>query len=175
MRRGELIGLQWGDVDLERRKIAVRHSLVRGVLSSTKSYKTRYVPMTAEVQEMLAGRHSRTGHVFKSADGGPCSYATMDRNLKIIGEGIGHPRLHWHTLRHTFASQLVSSGVPLTVVKELLGHSDIKMTMRYAHFAPSLYDNAVNVLDTIGKKLIETESRQQIGNPLLLAAPAMAA
>lgn len=171
MRRGELLGLQWGDVDLERREITVRHSLVRGILSCPKSYKVRYIKMTGEVSEMLSRRRSRGGYVFHTESGDAWSYATIDRNLKIIGRNAGLPNVHWHAFRHTFASQLVSTGVPLHVVKELLGHSDIKMTMDYAHFAPSLYDGAVNVLDTLGKQAPVLALGQPVGNQPLIAAP----
>jgi len=170
MRRGELLGLQWADVDLDKRKITVRHSLVMGLLSCPKNYRFRYLPMTQEVFEMLSERHSQTGYVFQGETGGASSPATIDRNLRRICKQAGMRHIHWHVFRHTFASQLVTAGVPLTVVKELMGHADIKMTTRYSHFAPSLYDSAVNVLDTLGKLDTETLG-QPMGNRAEITAP----
>jgi site-specific recombinase XerD len=69
------------------------------------------------------------------------SFATALRKAKITD-------FHFHDLRHTFASQLVMAGIDITTVKTLLGHKDIKMTLRYAHLAPSHMIKAVNVLDT---------------------------
>ena len=61
--------------------------------------------------------------------------------------GLGR-RIGWHVLRHTFASHLVSLGVPLRAVQELLGHADVKMTMRYAHLAPRERSRAIRLLDS---------------------------
>jgi len=65
----------------------------------------------------------------------------------------------WHKLRHTFASQLVAAGVSLKATQELLGHSDVRMTLRYAHLAPSALRSAVEVLEnpqpiSIGQQVV---------------------
>ena len=170
MRRGEILGLQWEDVDIDRGKITVRKSLVRGILSCPKNYRFRYLPMTQELRDMLLRRRKRSGFVFQAETGGASAKSTIDRNLTRICRQAGMRHVHWHVFRHTFASQLVGAGMPITVVKELMGHSDIKMTMRYAHFAPSLYDSAVGVLDTLGKPEAKTLG-QPVGNGVGIAPP----
>ena len=74
------------------------------------------------------------------------SFATVCKRAKLLD-------FHFHDMRHTFASHLVMAGVDLTTVSRLLGHKDIKMTLRYAHLAPAHMKNAVDVLE---KALFDT-------------------
>lgn len=67
--------------------------------------------------------------------------------LRAACERAGIRLVGWHVLRHTFASHLVMRGAPLEAVQELLGHQDIKMTMRYAHLSPDARRDAVRLLD----------------------------
>ena len=71
----------------------------------------------------------------------------MIEDLEIACKNAGIRKVGWHVLRHTFATQLTLRGVPLTVVKELLGHSCINMTMRYSHVAPSALRSAIEFLN----------------------------
>ncbi|HKD43059.1 MAG TPA: tyrosine-type recombinase/integrase, partial [Myxococcaceae bacterium] len=110
-------------------------------------------------------RHLRGPFVFCNEDG---SYLKSDTCRKAIDNAAKAASLRaigWHTLRHTFASHLVMSGVPLAAVQKLLGHASIKTTMRYAHLSPSIAMDAVNVLDA------RTAHRRHMSDEKLKTAP----
>jgi integrase len=137
LRRGELFKLTWDNVSFHTKTLTVEGS-------TAKSGKTRHVPMNAEVLEILRKWKAQgigTGLVFPGKDGAP-----MD-NIQTSWEGLlkdaGITEFRWHDLRHTFASKLVMAGVDLNTVRELLGHEDIKTTLRYAHLAPEHKAEAV--------------------------------
>ncbi len=147
MRLGEIFGLRWEDVDFSRRMITVQHSVVQGIEGSPKNHQRRHIPMTDEVCRTLFEERRGEGLVFRRQDGRPRAYHTAYKGLHRACDRAGLRRISWHVLRHTFASQLATKGVPLTAIKELLGHSTINMTMRYAHLAPSTLKDAVAVLE----------------------------
>jgi integrase len=134
MRRGELMALRWSDVDMPRRLITLR-------AETTKAKKSRTIPLTDVAVETL---ESQRGHplVFHGIQNFRRSFETACRNA-------GFTDVTPHTLRHTTASWMVSAGVPLYEVKEILGHSTIKVTERYAHLAPGNLRGAVGVLDSV--------------------------
>ncbi len=147
MRRGEIFGLTWDRVDL-------KHGFL--LLDTSKNGERREIPINATLRaqfEELALRNV-DGHrfVFHEKDGQP--FGSVKRSFKSACDAAKIKDFHFHDLRHTFASQLVMAGVDITTVKELLGHKDIKMTLRYAHLAPSHKVKALEVLDqTIGQKV----------------------
>lgn len=163
MRLGELIGLQWGDIDWENRLISVRHSWCNcaQALGSPKNNNIRYINMTTDLHEVLRKRRQATGFVFTDANGN-FNHSQLNRKLKRVCEKAGLRPIGWHTLRHTFASHLVIRGAPLPVVQKLLGHSSIEMTMRYTHLAPSTLQTAIDLLDPAAALL--TGFGQQVGN-----------
>ena len=155
MRRGELLNLQWRDVDFkngDKGLIMVRKS---------KNHDIRYIPMNALVRETLqtlprniaAGKEESfvfaksTGEGLKSIRNG---FEGAVRRCKL-GKHI-----RFHDLRHTFASHLVMKGVDLRTVAKLMGHRDIRVTMRYAHLAPDHLQAAVDVL-TMDRELEEDQ------------------
>jgi integrase len=161
MRFGELAGLDWADVNLEKEILTVRHSFVRGDLGSPKNNKTRDVPLTSEVCEMLDKRKKTGDFVFYSSKGKRLKYDKYRLLLQDACQKVGLRKIAWHTLRHTFASHLACKGVSLKTIQELLGHSDMKMTMRYAHLSPSTLREAINLLD---KPVALNSFGQYLGN-----------
>lgn len=148
LRRSELLGLRWEDVDFEHCSLRVCRARVRDHVDSPKNNRVRYVPLTSDVVAALRnfGAQDAGGWVFVS-DGMPVSFKAADRHLLATCKRAGVRPIGWHKLRHTFASHLALRGCPLHAVKELLGHSTIEMTMRYAHLNPGALRDAIALLD----------------------------
>lgn len=148
LRRGELLALRWQDVDLRADKILVRQAVWKGRIGTPKGGKSREVAISPGLRNVLVGhRHLRGAYVFCNEDG---SMFTADQVKRFVPDACRRAGLRhamWHVLRHSFASQLVMAGVPLKAVQELLGHTTIDVTMRYAHLAPSIKVDAVARLD----------------------------
>lgn len=140
VRQGELFSLAWESVDLSLKTITVR-------ASHSKGKSTRSIPLNAEAHALLTAvkPESAKGLVFKS----PVTGGRFDNVKKAwaeITKDAGLPDLRWHDLRHDFASQLVMKGAPLFTVQKLMGHTNSKMTQRYAKLAPSTLADAVEML-----------------------------
>lgn len=124
MRRGELLDLRWENVDFENRFIRVARS---------KNNRQRKVPMNSVLcEELLKLRRNGSEYVFTQLGSERplrCVRSAFERACRKAGIS----GLRFHDLRHTFATNLVLGGVDLVTVKEILGHSDIAMTVRYSH------------------------------------------
>jgi integrase len=152
MRQGEIRGLQWSSVDWLNRSVTVRHSLDNHskALLSPKNSRIRHIPMDTDVYETLYRRKRETGYVFLAGDGRPFSNYRVNYAITKLCKEARLRKIGWHTLRHTFASHLAMRGVPLPAIKELMGHSSITTTMRYAHVAPSTLRSAIEMLSPKG-------------------------
>jgi len=141
LRRGEALALEWGAIDLDRSLLTVR-------AGTAKSGKTRHIPLNRSTREMLAAWREWCGpdkrYVFEARAGKPLKDARTSWEQVLKAAGIANFR--WHDMRHTFASWLVMRGVDLNTVRELLGHSNYAMTLRYAHLAPEVSAAAVERL-----------------------------
>ena len=134
MRRGEIVNLSWNDVDMERKLIVVRSSSSY----QTKSGKIRTIPMNSTVLGLLACRSHSAEYVFTGKRGEKLNGNFVRGKLKAAVKDCGlDPRLHFHSLRHTFASLLVQRGISLYHVQKLLGHSSPRVTEIYAHLGGS--------------------------------------
>ncbi len=130
LRRNELFTLAWAKTDLDRAMLTV-------AWQTAKSSRTRHIPLNEEALAALRKwkvQQDTSGLVFPSRTGEPFSHTK--RAWASLLELAKIKDFTWHDMRHHFASQLVMAGVDLNTVRELLGHSDIKMTLRYAHLAP---------------------------------------
>lgn len=146
MRRGELFNLKWTDVAFDRNMLTIQGK-------TAKSGKTRHIPMTDEVFDILkrwSGNGNKSEYVFPSADGGIMNNIKTSWTRLLKKAEINNFR--FHDCRHTFASRLVMNGVDLNTVRELLGHGSIEMTLRYAHLAPVKLATAIATLN-IGKSV----------------------
>jgi integrase len=149
MRAGELCGIQWSDIDLDRRLITVQRSYEK----STKTDKIRHIPILDPLLPILREWRLKCHSplwVFPSQTG------TMNIKSGRILQDIFHrciQRAHlsyitFHDLRHTFASHWVMRGGDIFRLQKILGHSDINMTMRYAHLAPDVFKEDYSRLGT---------------------------
>lgn len=140
LRRGELFGLSWADVNLPGKLLTV-------TAGNAKSRKARHVPLNAEAADVLTRwkrQRSKSGLVFPGAGGGRMT--NINKSWAGLTADAALPDFRFHDLRHHFASRLVMAGVDLNTVRELLGHADIAMTLRYAHLAPDKLADAVALL-----------------------------
>ncbi|MCY7297070.1 site-specific integrase [Alteromonas sp. a30] len=140
MRRGELLSLEWFNVDLTNRVITIKGE-------KAKSGKTRHIPLNGEAHTSLSSWREinpQSTYVFEGEQGKPITDIKKAWNNLLEAANINNFR--FHDLRHHFASKLVMAGVDLNTVRELLGHGNLEMTLRYAHLAPEHKAAAVNLI-----------------------------
>ena len=173
LREGELLTLRWEDADLDATKPAllVQRTLTRGedgrrwvVGTSTKSGKGRRVRLTRravaalkdhrkrqlEERMRLAGLWQDQGLVFPNEAGSPLNPSNLrNRSFKRVKARSGvRQDLRFHDLRHTCATLLLSEGVNVKVVSELLGHASITITLNtYSHVLPDMQDSAADAME----------------------------
>ena len=142
LRQGEILNLDWKNIDLERRLISVSNTEA----FLTKSGKCRIVPMNNDVFELLSRRSllkSCSLYVFHLKGEQLTQSYVGHKFKKGIRDAHLNEALRFHSLRHTFATWLVQSGANIYEVQKLLGHSDIRTTEIYSHLAASELHSAV--------------------------------
>jgi integrase len=140
LRRGELFSLEWENVNLATKMLTV-------TAGNAKSRKARHIPLNAEALKILKRWKKQgdgKGLVFPGAAGERMT--NINKSWDGLVEAAKLDNFRFHDLRHDFASKLVMAGVDLNTVRELLGHADIAMTLRYSHLAPAKLAAAVAML-----------------------------
>jgi len=140
---GELVNLEWSDIDFRRKKIMIRKKT-----NWQPKGTERDLPITDQMQLVFKrynrGLTEKKGYVFPRPYGADLG-KRIKRALHRATKQAGFPEVRKvHSLRHTFASHLIMKGVDLPTVQKLLGHADIKTTMIYSHLAPYHLVDAVN-------------------------------
>ncbi len=133
LRLGELLHLEWTDIDFDRKVLTVQNKHELGF--GTKSKKFRTVPLNGRLAEILDPFKKIEGFCFPAEDGKRYASAPK-RPYDAVLAKTGFKGVGWHTLRHTFASRLVQEGVSIYKVSQWLGHSSVQTTMIYAHLMP---------------------------------------
>ena len=149
MRLGEIMGLSKQDVNFERMQIHIwrqwhdKHQCY----GTPKNNKPRYVPMNQDLARLLREVINRSPDpevIFTTKTGYQARGDSVGRDsFKRLIQKAGVPDIRFHDLRHTFASWYMINGGEIYVLKEILGHSTIKMTERYAHLAPNHLDGSI--------------------------------
>jgi integrase len=142
MRAGEILKLQWRDIDFKSSLIRIRNP---------KNDETRSAFITPEIKEILLNREAGENqeYLFVSKNGNQVAEVsnTFERTIAELGfnDGVEErlDKVVFHSLRHTFGSWLAQNGEPLQVISDLLGHKDLKMTRRYAKLSPGQKRDAV--------------------------------
>ena len=147
LRRGELLNLTFGAVDLAAGVLTVACTDT----FTTKSGKERKVPLSAQAIEVLtrrAGSAGGRGYVFTSRTGGQLEESYVTRAFKRYARLAGIPDVHLHHTRHTACSWLAQKGVPIEVIRQFAGHSSVTITEKYMHAGPDVY--AAQILRAFG-------------------------
>lgn len=141
MRRAELLGLRVRDVDFLRSHLS---------LYKTKTDSARHIPMLPEVRETLLALSKNLpddAFLFRSKWGRVYTPGGVKTAWERIRHQVGLRDVHFHDLRHTFASDCLAAGVPLVVLRDWMGHSSVKTTELYAHLAEDTYKSSLSALD----------------------------
>ena len=167
MRRNEVLGLKWGDIDFKRKTIALNRGLVAiGYEVHQNRGKTRNARRPIDLDQttlaVLAGWNALQaaefaavgvndeGWVFTDGDGQPIHPHALSQAFERIARRAGVPVIRLHDLRHTHATLLIKEGVPVKVVSERLGHAHIALTIQtYQHVLPGMQADAASIFEQL--------------------------
>ena len=152
LRRGELLGLKWSDIDLDKGIIHVRRQILRqngkvieAPLKTKNSYRS--IAIGADAIKVLKGMEQKDEYVFPSPYGGPMSPDSVLHTLQRVLKRAGLERIRFHDLRHTFSVLALQNGVDVKTLSAMLGHYSAGFTLdTYAHVTTSMQKRAANAV-----------------------------
>jgi integrase len=148
LRCGEIMALEWTDVDLVKRQMTVQRSDWKGHATPTKGGRVRYVPLTVRLTAALCEqRHLRGPRVLVQPNGSPLTQKIVQDWVRRAARRAQVGQSGVHRLRHTFCSHLAMRGAPARAIQELAGHQDLSTTQRYMHLSPAAIEGAIRLLD----------------------------
>ena len=158
LRRGELLGLKWSDIDLEKGDLRVQRQIgridgkiIEMPLKTKNAYRT--LPLSADAIDILMQQRRKTGNsewVFPSPTGGPMSPDSVLHMLHRVLKRAGLPKVRFHDLRHTFATMALQNGVDVKTVSSVLGHYSAGFTLdTYAHVTTDAQLKAAQTMGSI--------------------------
>ena len=158
LRRGELLGLKWEDIDFEHGNLRVKRQVARingevveAPLKTKNAYRT--LPLAEDTIQVLKQQRNKTGSspwVFPSPTGGPISPDSVLHMLHRVLKRAGLPRVRFHDLRHTFATLALQNGVDIKTVSGMLGHFSAGFTLdTYAHVTTAAQKEAAKAMERV--------------------------
>jgi integrase len=148
LRCGEMLALEWTDVDLSQRMLHVKRSEWRGHVTEPKGGRSRRIPMTGRLGAALQShRHLRGNRVLCEEDGRPLSKRIIQRLVERLSRRANLAKTGIHIMRHSFCSHLAMRGAPAKAIQELAGHRDLATTQRYMHLSPAAVEGAIRLLE----------------------------
>ena len=145
LRKSELVYIEWKDIDFENRILTVQAKPEFGF--HPKSYKRRHIPINSTLEKLLLDLPQNGRFIFDDGGNHPLHHPDFYyKNLMRVYKKADVQGANLHTLRHTFASHLVMSGVDVRTVQELMGNSSIAITENYSHLSPVHRTRAVEML-----------------------------
>ena len=149
LRCGEMMALEWADIDLPNRQLCVLRSDWNGQVTVPKRGRFRRVPLTRRlVGALREHRHLRCSKVLCQDSGESLTRQMVQARVKRASLNAKVQHIGVHVLRHTFCSHLAMRGAPAVAIPALAGHQDLSMTQRYMHLSPAALEGAIRLLDS---------------------------
>ena len=184
LRQGELLGLNWSDLDWNNRRLRIHRQIQRQqgglkytkpksaagrrviVLGATTIEKLRKQQELQDIERKMAGVNRKEGDlIFPTPIGTPMDGCNLYHDFKKILKMAGLPNIRFHDLRHTAATFMLQQGVQSKVVQELLGHSDISLTLNtYSHVLPIMQDEAADKMDELFTPIDVSNEIRKLGD-----------